>query len=183
MGVVRNDMHRITIAAVLAVAGVLAASAPASAHCDTLNGPVVAAARVALATGDVTPVLKWVKPADEPEVRAAFRKAAAHEGSDRFFFETAVRLHRSSEGEPYTGLKDEPPAPAIERADRALRTGDLAPLVTLLGGRADAQLRERFVRARALQQDAESSVDAGRRFVSAYVEFIRYVEELEGEAS
>jgi len=29
------------------------------AHCDTLEGPVVKAAKVALEKGDVTPVLKW----------------------------------------------------------------------------------------------------------------------------
>ncbi|MFA5700785.1 MAG: DUF6448 family protein, partial [Desulfuromonas sp.] len=33
----------------------------AAAHCDTLDGPVVADARTALAKGDVTPVLKWVR--------------------------------------------------------------------------------------------------------------------------
>ena len=34
----------------------------ASAHCDTLDGPVVATARIALDKGDVTPLLKWVRP-------------------------------------------------------------------------------------------------------------------------
>jgi hypothetical protein len=35
------------------------------AHCDTADGPVVADARVALEKGDVTPILKWVKPEAE----------------------------------------------------------------------------------------------------------------------
>jgi hypothetical protein len=35
-------------------------SAKVFAHCDTLDGPVVAAARQALQQRDVTPVLKWV---------------------------------------------------------------------------------------------------------------------------
>ena len=34
-----------------------------SAHCDTLDGPVVAMARIALDKGDVTPLLKWVRAA------------------------------------------------------------------------------------------------------------------------
>ena len=50
---------------------------------------------------------------DEPEGRAVFDKAlavrvlggTAKELADQFFFETVVRLHRRSEGEPYTGLK------------------------------------------------------------------------------
>ena len=44
----------------------------ADAHCDTLDGPVVTTARAALAKGNVTPVLKWVRKADEGEIRAAF---------------------------------------------------------------------------------------------------------------
>lgn len=31
------------------------------AHCDTMDGPVIADARQALEKADVTPVLKWVK--------------------------------------------------------------------------------------------------------------------------
>ena len=37
----------------------------ASAHCDTLDGPVVKDARAALSAQDVTPVLKWVRAEDE----------------------------------------------------------------------------------------------------------------------
>jgi len=44
----------------------------ASAHCDTLDGPVVATARLALGKGDVTTLLKWVRPADEKEITTAF---------------------------------------------------------------------------------------------------------------
>jgi len=99
----------------IAVTVVLLVASPenASAHCDTLNGPVVTAARVALQRGDVTPVLKWVKSTEEREVRDAFRRTMAVRGAsaeardlaDLYFFETLVRLHRQGEGEPYTGLK------------------------------------------------------------------------------
>jgi hypothetical protein len=37
------------------------------AHCDTLDGPVVATARAALDKGDVAPLLKWVRKDDEKE--------------------------------------------------------------------------------------------------------------------
>ena len=49
----------------------------ACAHCDTLDGPVVMAARAALEKGDVTPVLKWVKKENEEEIRALFKKTLA----------------------------------------------------------------------------------------------------------
>lgn len=89
-------------------------SAPAlRAHCDTLDGPVVAAARVALDKGDNTPVLKWIRAGQEAEVRTAFEQALvertkgpeARELADRYFFETLVRVHGAGEGAPYTGLK------------------------------------------------------------------------------
>ena len=49
----------------------------AFAHCDTLDGPVVQTAKMALEKGDVTPLLKWVQADDEKEIRAAFQKTLA----------------------------------------------------------------------------------------------------------
>jgi hypothetical protein len=40
------------------------------AHCDTLDGPVVTEANVALEKGDVTPVLNWVKAENEDTITA-----------------------------------------------------------------------------------------------------------------
>jgi hypothetical protein len=157
----------------------------ARAHCDTLNGPVVAAARTALAANDVTPALKWVREPEEGEVREAFRQAMAVRGlgpaardlADRFFFETVVRLHRLGEGEPYTGLKpDTAVDEAIERADVALRTGDVDALVALTTEHVAAGVRGRFARARALAAHADESVAQGRQYVAAYVELIHFVE-------
>jgi hypothetical protein len=173
--------------AVAIVVLLLASPRNASAHCDTLNGPVVSAARVALERGDVAPVLKWVKETEEPELRAAFQRtmavrgssAAARDLADLYFFETLVRLHRQGEGEPYTGLK---PAsaidPAIEGADRALETGSVNDVVRQVTERASAGVRERFARAQARKAHADDSVAAGREYVAAYVEFIHYVEQL-----
>jgi hypothetical protein len=94
----------------LITAGLLV-PAVAFAHCDSLDGPVVKAAQRALETGDVNRAFVWVAVFDEPEVLAAFDKAltvralggTARELADQYFFETVVRLHRQSEGEPYTG--------------------------------------------------------------------------------
>jgi hypothetical protein len=70
-------------------------SSTVQAHCDSLDGPVIAAARAALAKGDVTPVLMWVKADDEPAIRALFAETlgvrqlspAAAALADRYFFE------------------------------------------------------------------------------------------------
>ena len=165
----------------------LAASA-AMAHCDGIDGPVVTAAQDALAAGDVRRVLVWVQKADEDELRRAFEKtvavrklsAEARELADRYFFETVVRIHRAGEGAPFDGLK---PAgrdlgPAIPAADRALETGSVEPVEKLLTAAVVAGVRERFREAQEAKAHAAHDVDAGRRYVRAYVTFIHHVERL-----
>jgi hypothetical protein len=180
----------------LAIAGAtlaLATSSPSAyAHCDTLGGPVVAAAKRALEAGDITPVLKWVKPDGEAEVRAAFARAVAVRGqgaeardlADTYFFETLVRVHRAGEGAPYTGLK---PAgevePVVELADAALESGSVERLATAIAQHVSAGVRQRFARALETKKHADESVAAGREFVEAYVEFTHYVERLHRDAT
>ena len=163
----------------------LAATTLAWAHCDTMDGPVIAAARTALEKRDVTPVLKWVKKDGEAEIRAVFQKALAVRGkgteakelADRYFFETLVRIHRAGEGEPYTGLK---PAgavePAVAAADKALDNASVDELVKEVTKTVADGIRKRFERALKARRDADSSVEAGREYVEAYVDYVHYVE-------
>lgn len=165
----------------------------ARAHCDTLDGPVVKDARAALEAGDVTPVLKWVRAADETEIREAFRQALAVRApggeartlADRYFFETLVRVHREGEGAPYTGLKPAGTAvdPGIAASDRALETGSVDPLVKLLSAEVDKGLRLRFAQAAEARKHADEGIEPGRRFVAAYVEFMHYAERLLQDAT
>ncbi len=161
-------------------------------HCDTMDGPVVVAARTALNKGEVTPVLKWVKKENEAEVRAAFKQVLAvrnkgkdaKELADRYFFETVVRLHRASEGEPYTGLKPAgtDPGPIVKAADQALEGGSESALVKMLTDRIAQGVRERFHVATEKKKHSEESVEAGRGYVGAYVEFTHYAEKLHHDA-
>jgi hypothetical protein len=189
----RGRFNRDLRAVGLALALCLALSGIASAHCDTMEGPVVSAARAALENGDITPVLKWVKPEHEKETRSAFARALtvrargpeAKELADTYFFETLVRVHRAGEGAPYTGLQPAgtPIEPAISLADRALATGNADNLVKSLTAHAEEGIRERFSRAAAAKKHAEESVAAGREFVEAYVELTHYVERLERDVA
>ncbi len=157
------------------------------AHCDTLDGPVVKTARAALEKGDVTPILKWVKKENEMEIKDLFKKTLtvrskgkeAQELADMYFLETLVRLHRAGEGEPYTGLK---PAgvvePAVVEADKAIESGSVENLVKLVTEAASKGIRERFNKVKEAKKHADRSVEAGRKFVEAYVQFTHYVERL-----
>jgi hypothetical protein len=165
--------------------GSLLLPAMAAAHCDSLDGPVVDDARLALEAGDATPVLKWVSPEHEAEVIAVFEKsravraqgADAQELADVHFFETLVRLHRAGEGEPYTGLK---PAgttePGLAAADAALVAGSGAELARELSQAIESAVNERFASVRDRKHHASDSVEAGRRYVEAYVDYAHFVE-------
>jgi hypothetical protein len=156
-------------------------------HCDSLDGPVVTAARRALDEGDVAIVLPYVPAHAEAEVTAAFqqvlpiRTTSGSTGAlaDRWFFETVVRLHRAGEGAPYTGLKPagtvEPPVAA---ADRAIDTGKLQPLAGLIAARTEKGLHAHFDAVMAKKKYAPADVEAGRAYWSAYVEFVHYAERL-----
>jgi hypothetical protein len=163
----------------------------AGAHCDTLQGPVVAAAKAALEKGDITPVLKWVRKEDESEIKGLFKKTLAvrtkgleaKELADMYFFETLVRIHRAGEGAPYTGLKSEPAEPIIQAADNALESGSADRLVKQVTEDMAAGIRERFNRVKEAKKHADESVEKGRAFVEAYVEYTHYVERLQVDAS
>ena len=157
------------------------------AHCDTLDGPVVETAKKALASGDVTSLLKWVPADDEQMIRTAFQKTLevrklgtqARDLADMYFFETLVRIHRAGEGAPYTGLKPVTAVdPAVALADKALENGSVDKLVNILTDATSKGIRERFHRALKAKKHADESVAAGREFVESYVIFTHYVEGL-----
>lgn len=174
-------------AAVATVAlGLLGGSGTASAHCDTLDGPVVAAARKALDTGNVNLVLIWVQKKDEAEIRNHFQKTVAvrkaggqaKELADMYFFETLVRIHRAGEGAGYTGLKSGPVEPPIAAADKALETGKLQEVAKLISKRTEEGLHRSFEDVMKKKKYNPGDVAAGRAFASAYVEYTHYVERL-----
>jgi len=183
----KNTLVGIMIVGVLLFGVAIVGLNKSYAHCDTLNGPVVKDARGALEKGDVTPVLKWVKKESEPEIRAAFNTALAErtkgkevkEKADMKFFETLVRIHRAGEGASFTGLK---PAGAVEpivaEADKALETGLVDALTTEMSKHLTSEVKERFEGALGKKKHVNESVEAGREYVEAYIEYVHYVEGL-----
>lgn len=147
-------------------------------HCDSLDGPVVTAAREALTRGDVDLVLPYVHSEGEAEVRAAFDLAlpareTAPDVADRYFFETVVRVHRAGEGAAFTGLK---PAgldvgPAIPLAEQAVRAGDEQAISDFLAGTLAERLSARMARLRELDASRDGSVVAEREYVEAMLDF------------
>jgi Family of unknown function (DUF6448) len=153
-------------------------------HCDSLDGPVVTAARRALEAGDVDLVLPFVPVAGEAEVRAMFASVQpvrqlgneAQEVADRLFFETVVRVHRAGEGAPYTGLKPAglPVGPAIPLAERAIEAGSPELLADFLTSQLHDQLTQRLAAVNTLAATKNRSIADGRAYVEAMLGFEVY---------
>lgn len=159
----------------------LFAAAPASAHCDSYDGPVIKDAYKALETNNVKLVFKWIKADQESEIRDLFNKTYSLRKGDKeiyaivekHFFETLVRLHRATENAPYTGLKSAgTTSPFVMMSDDALKTGDINGLLDKLTNHIKVVAREKFQKVAELDKVKDTSVEKGREYVKSYVDYI-----------
>lgn len=161
------------------------------AHCDTMDGPVIKDARIAFEKNNVNYVLKWVQPENEAELKDAFTLSMkvrelspdAKVLAEKYFFETLVRIHRSGEGVPFTGVKPSgtPVDEKILSADRSIEIGNLSPLAGIVSEDKLPELRERFNRVMSFKSFDVNNVEAGREYTEAYVQFFRFAEGEEDE--
>ncbi len=156
-------------------------------HCDTLNGPVVLAAKKALEAGNVNYVLIWVPKEAESELKHAFEKTLAvsklgneaKELAEYWFYETAVRLHRAGEGEGFTGLKPEGKLdPIVQKAEHAIEVDTAHEFVDIIKRAVEVELNERFEKVLHTKNYEVNDVDAGRKFIEAYIGFVIYAHHL-----
>jgi uncharacterized protein DUF6448 len=180
-----------SLAILIMLAGIVLSPLGAAAHCDAEDGPVATAARKALDTKNVNLVLPYIAADAEAELTAAFEQATivrekgvdAKALADRYFMETAVRLHRAGEKAAYTGLK---PAgtdfgPMIPAAEKALESGTPDALRKAMSHAVDHAIAERLDLARTKsgatkEPTTRAGVPAARERVSAELAFIGYVE-------
>lgn len=158
----------------------------ALAHCDTMDGPLVKDAQLALNQNNVNIVLKWIPASDESELKSAFALTMkvrpiskdAQQLADKAFFETLVRIHRAGEGVPFTGVKPlgTPIDKKIQAADKAIELGNLSPFDGLINDTEKAELTELFHHVQSLKQFNVNNVEAGRKYIAAYVQFFKFAE-------
>lgn len=178
---------KVTIASIFTLAFMLGFASTGQAHCDRVNGPVGTDARKALETGDLDYALIWVGQAQEQELKSAFEQSlevykqggSSKRLAERYFMSETVRLHREAEGMPFTGLKPaQPSSQDIRTAERALASGDLAPVTDMLANEIRKKTSELYSRAMEAKNGKDESVEAGREWVDAYVRYIVYVHKL-----
>jgi hypothetical protein len=158
---------------------------PASAHCDSYDGPTIKDAVKALETNNVNLVLKWISPEQEQEIKSLFHKTYSLKNGDKeiyaivekHFFETLVRLHRETEGAPYTGLKAAGTTKdIIKLSDRALENKDIDDLLGKLNNHIGKVIREKYEKVAALDAVKNESPEKGRAYVEAYVDYTHALE-------
>jgi hypothetical protein len=155
------------------------------AHCDSYDGPVIKDAKKALETNNANLLFKWVTVEQEEEITILFKKTyelrsgnkEINEIVEKHFFETLVRLHRENEGAPYTGLK---PAGTtkqiIQMTDKALKENNIDEFLLKLNNHINKVVREKYQKVSELNKVKDVSVDKGREFVAAYVDYTHTVE-------
>jgi len=156
------------------------------AHCDTMDGPLIADARKALGQNNVNYVLKWVSSANESEIRDAFNlvmkvkglSPEAKELSEKYFFEILVRIHRAGEGMPFTGVKPSgtPIDEKVLAADKSIELGNLSPLNGKISKGDMQELIKRFEKVMSLKNFDVNNIEAGREYIEAYVQFFKFAE-------
>jgi hypothetical protein len=191
--VITKKFRMIARISMIVLAFTILSAGNASAHCDTMDGPLVADARKAMAENNINYVLKWVPAASEKEIRDAFTLVMkvkglspdAKELSEKYFFDTLVRIHRAAEGVPFTGVKPSgtPVDEKILAADKSLETGSLSPLKGKVPEKDMAELTERYQKAMSLKNFDVNDVEAGREYIEAYVQFFKFAEGEESHAS
>lgn len=164
------------------------------AHCDTMDGPLIKDARLAIGQNNVNYVLKWVGPENEAEVTGVYNLMMkirelgpeAKDISEKYFFETVVRIHRSGEGVPFTGVKASgtPIDEKVLAADKSIEIGNLSPLKDMVPKVILPELIKRFDKVMSLKNFDVNNVPAGREYIEAYVQFFKFAEgEEEGHAN
>lgn len=160
-------------------------SFPAAAHCDSYDGPVIQDAVKALETNNVNLVFKWITPEQEKEIIPLFEKTYALKSGDKaiyslvekHFFETLVRLHRETEGAPYTGLKPAGTTKQIvQLSDQALDEKKIDDLLVKLNNHINKVLKEKYEKVADLDKVKNESSEKGRAFVKAYVDYTHTIE-------
>lgn len=180
-------IYRTLLPVAFLVALMMFGTQPAYAHCDSYDGPVIKDARQALATNNPKLVVKWISADQEKEVLGLFTKTYNLKKGDKevynivekHFLETLVRLHRETEGAPYTGLKDAGTTkPIVQLTDMSIEKENLSAMTDKLNAFMAQVIKEKYDKVVKLDKTKNENPEKGREFVKAYVDYTHTVEAL-----
>ena len=179
---IKNSVNRLLVLSIILFISLLGIQ-PASAHCDSFDGPALLDAAKALETNNVELIKKWIRVEDEAAVVPLFHKTYSLKDGDPMvyeivrthFYETFVRLHREMEGAPFTGLKAAGTTAHITvMSDKALESGDFKAL-SALNRHINGQLMENMKKFPPISVK-DRSVERGTCIRFAYIDYTHAVE-------
>ena len=99
---------------------------------------------------------------------------------EKHFFETLVRLHRETEGYPYTGLKPAGTTKLIvQLSDRAIERKNIDDLLGKLNNHIGKVIIEKYEKVAALDKVKNDTPEKGREYVKAYVDYTHTLEAID----
>lgn len=155
-----------------------------SVYYDTMDGPVVTAAELALEMENVNYVLPFVKEEYETELKEAFDRTVtvrelsgeAAEVADYWFFETAVRLYMLGAGKSYSGIRQSGlnEGHIILKAQTAIENQDKDALENFLINSLRDAIETRFEIAISKNDYDINDTEAARDYLDSMLDFIEF---------
>jgi Family of unknown function (DUF6448) len=153
------------------------------------DGPVTKAARESLETGNASCILIWIPEESENTLknlleRACCARSTRQDGLNRtaeWYFETVNRLHVAGHGLNNLSISTKTPEEKaiILLVQRACESGNFEDIATGIPDAPAGELRQRFEDLMKKRDSyCEDNCIAGRRYVSAFVDFITFVNNL-----
>jgi len=157
-------------------------------HCDSMDGPVVKAAEMALEMENINYALPYILESFEDELKDAFERTIqvrelsgdAAELADYWFFETTVRLHLKGRKRPYTGLKSSEITEdhVLSMADQAIDNENLNNLMPFLLNSIKEDIEIRFDDVLSKKDYDLNDIEDARDFVDSMLNFYFYLQQL-----
>jgi len=151
------------------------------------DGPVTKAAKESLETGNASRILIWIPEESENTLKnllertCCVRSARQDERTAEWYFETVNRLHVASHGLNNLNISTKTPEEKaiILLVQKACESGNFEDIAVRIPDTPAGELRQRFEDLMKKKDSyCEENCVAGRRYVSAFVDFITFVNSL-----
>jgi len=160
---------------------------------DLLNGPVIRAAKTALETGDANYIVIWVPEESENTLKNLLEKTCCTQRIKNnmqnraidWYFDTVNRLCFVDRKMMFTGLKSDGCNEnlIISKAVKAIETGSVEIITDNIPVAYEDEVKQRFRQVINKKNYPVNNPTAGRAYVSAFFEFMGYVQSLTFEIS
>ena len=160
---------------------------------DLLNGPVIRAAKTALETGDANYIVIWVPEESENTLKNLLEQTCCTQRIKNnmqnraidWYFDTVNRLCFADRKMMSTVLKPDGCNEnlIISKAVKAIETGSVEIITDNISVAYEEEVKQRFRQVINKKNYPVNNPTAGRAYVSAFFEFMGYVQSLTFEIS